>query len=161
MDDVRGRPVPASPGYSLASEDKSLIIEFEAAAASAGMTSPHIDIYDDTEVNPPSYLNVAPLQEDEVSNKCSYSLKRSKSVCDFSATQQSLVPAGAEASETSAASGEDANSQKVSKVVRNRTILGSFPLFFKLSQSLSSLNSATTTAPDTTTTSRNSTLCTR
>ena len=26
------------------------------------------------------------------------------------------------------------------KVVRNRTILGSFPLFYKLSQSLSSLN---------------------
>ena len=154
MDDVRSRPVPASPGYSLASEDKSLIIEFEAA----GMTSPHIDIYDDTEVNPPSYLNVAPLQ-DEVS-KCSYSLKRSKSVCDFSATQQSLTPATtAEASEASAASGEDAtiNSQKVSKVVRNRTILGSFPLFFKLSQSLSSLNSATTTNS----TSRNSTLCTR
>ena len=31
--------------------------------------------------------------------------------------------------------------QKVSKIVRNRTILGSFPLFYKLSQSLSSLNS--------------------
>jgi hypothetical protein len=33
------------------------------------------------------------------------------------------------------------NQQKVSKIVRNRTILGSFPLFYKLSQSLSSLNS--------------------
>ena len=29
----------------------------------------------------------------------------------------------------------------MSKIVRNRTILGSFPLFYKLSQSLSSLNS--------------------
>ena len=33
------------------------------------------------------------------------------------------------------------NQQKVSRIVRNRTILGSFPLFYKLSQSLSSLNS--------------------
>jgi hypothetical protein len=35
---------------------------------------------------------------------------------------------------------------KSSRVVRNRTILGSFPLFYKLSQSLSSLNTNTTTA---------------
>ena len=102
-------------------EDQSVIIEFD------NMTSPHIDIYDDTEVNPPSYLNVAPIDEDTVSRR-GYSLKRSKSVCDLSAAQ----PVSKQ---------ED----KVSKVVRNKTILGSFPLFYKLSQSLSSLNTSTTT----------------
>ena len=206
--------------------------------------SPHIDIYDNSEVQPPSYLNVKDAPEDsydyknepnyptdiknneksvcdqneksdsdsnagksssnvEKSNKNSnknksasrntsrerkdrfgYNLTRSKSVCDFSAInhaklldtdnvfdvpqkkilEQSSVANTSMASLStnhSAASSSPTsygvlsnkssntlkteksslNQQKVSKVVRNRTILGSFPLFYKLSQSLSSLNS--------------------
>ena len=75
-----------------------------------------------------------------------YSLRRSKSVCDI--PELSLVPAAAsEADEVASVNSGARNSVRNraaaaarSKVVRNRTILGSFPLFYKLSQSLSSLN---------------------
>ena len=210
--------------------------------------SPHIDIYDNSEVQPPSYLNVkdAPneaqnckygndssihyknsvhgngssvkpnlsdfnackesnMSDQETCRKnsdnrnksqckngpkrhnerCGYNLTRSKSVCDFSAInharlldtsesafgvphkrileQSSLVNSSLASLSTtnSGVSSSQAtygvlsnkssnivktdkcspNQQKVSKIVRNRTILGSFPLFYKLSQSLSSLNS--------------------
>ena len=206
--------------------------------------SRHIDIYDNSEVQPPSYLNVkdAPddsedhLSEAEDSkyrsnnvrnnmenyaylsdsnamckkpkildqeyrtkkdgknardkNKCTaggegfgYNLTRSKSVCDLSAvnnaqllstenpftvqhkkilekssvTNMSLASlsttySGVSSSHYGAAGNKtnntsvntekrSVNQQKVSRIVRNRTILGSFPLFYKLSQSLSSLNS--------------------
>ena len=46
------------------------------------------------------------------------------------------------------------NQQKVSKIVRNRTILGSFPLFYKLSQSLSSLNSGGVSVENVSTTNK-------
>ena len=207
--------------------------------------SPHIDIYDNSDVQPPSYLNVKDAPEDvsdfenrsnyhtnikengvnvggqnersdsdsnagkylsdqETSNKpnvknksasrnsskerkerVGYNLTRSKSVCDFSAInhaklldtdsvfdvpqkrilEQSSVANISLASLSTTNSGASCsptttygvlstksnnsvktekgstNQQKVSKIVRNRTILGSFPLFYKLSQSLSSLNS--------------------
>ena len=94
-----------------------------------------------------------------------YSLSRSKSVCDISSMSQRDVKnvsvdveteSVASSSKTSenVATNRNANfdgaslasrGSKSSRVVRNRTILGSFPLFYKLSQSLSSLNTNTTT----------------
>ena len=207
--------------------------------------SRHIDIYDNSEVQPPSYLNVKDAPDDSADhlseaedskkyrssnadtiiencayssdsnaictkpkiidqeyrrkkesknardkNKCTsggegfgYNLTRSKSVCDLSAvnnaqllstenpftvehkkilekssvTNMSLASlsttySGISSSHYGAAGNKtnnysvntekrSANQQKVSRIVRNRTILGSFPLFYKLSQSLSSLNS--------------------
>ena len=206
--------------------------------------SRHIDIYDNSEVQPPSYLNVKDAPDDSDthtsdagestyhkhnhnnlekdskvyasdSNACNksnsskeevtnmkdsskktsrsactvhnerfgYNLTRSKSVCDLSAMnnarllntdnaftvqhqkilEQSSVNNTSLASLSTTNSGasstqtygvvsnksvnsvktekSSANQQKVSRIVRNRTILGSFPLFYKLSQSLSSLNS--------------------
>jgi hypothetical protein len=94
-----------------------------------------------------------------------YSLSRSKSVCDISSMTQRGVEIDAEsvASSSVAVGRATLNRQtsydvsslasrgsKSSRVVRNRTILGSFPLFYKLSQSLSSLNTATTAGTATT-----------
>ena len=90
-----------------------------------------------------------------------YNLSRSKSVCDLSMEQNSQLLNCSEKSFTierkrvierkpnpeaeAAELKEDGSVQHQqtphrSRVVRNRTILGSFPLFYKLSQSLSSLN---------------------
>ena len=94
-----------------------------------------------------------------------YNLSRSKSVCDLSMEQNSQLLNCSEKSFTierkrvierkpdpvqeavdlrpqdSCGSSQHQNSTPHrSRVVRNRTILGSFPLFYKLSQSLSSLN---------------------
>ena len=90
-----------------------------------------------------------------------YSLSRSKSVCDISSMSQQRGNVDVDTeSVTSSRVSETATlnrrtnydgsslasrGSKSSRVVRNRTILGSFPLFYKLSQSLSSLNTATTT----------------
>ena len=94
-----------------------------------------------------------------------YSLSRSKSVCDISSmTQQSVdIDADSVTLSSKAVTHATLNRQtsydvsslasrgsKSSRVVRNRTILGSFPLFYKLSQSLSSLNTTTTTGTTTT-----------
>ena len=84
--------------------------------------------------------------EDEAANNMN-SLKRSKSVCDIP-EQLSLGPVAstdidevASVNSGAAARGSSRLRSSVrSRVVRNRTILGSFPLFYKLSQSLSSLN---------------------
>ena len=185
-------------------------------------TENHIDIYDGSDVQPPSYLNVKDAPDHEIIDDIStttfvdgdfnasknffsstasesrfelrpkqispdvanngyvnignssnivtssskrrnrdfgYSLSRSKSVCDISSMRQSGVEIDAE-SVTSSKVSESATlnrrtnydisslasrGSKSSRVVRNRTILGSFPLFYKLSQSLSSLNTNTTT----------------
>ena len=96
-----------------------------------------------------------------------YNLSRSKSVCDLSMEQNSQLlncsekcftierkrvierkpnPAAVELESKPESSGTSQQQQTHtqtphrSRVVRNRTILGSFPLFYKLSQSLSSLN---------------------
>ena len=87
-----------------------------------------------------------------------YSLSRSKSVCDItSMTHRNLNDIDTESVASSKVSDATATlnrlnasslasrGSKSSRVVRNRTILGSFPLFYKLSQSLSSLNTNTTT----------------
>ena len=110
--------------------------------------------YSDSSAGESSAKTPSPDGDTSDSVKCSYSLKRSKSVCDFGANAI-VQPAKVAADGPNAVDGSngDNGGQKVSKVVRNRTILGSFPLFFKLSQSLSSLNSADC--------SRDSTLCTR
>ena len=83
--------------------------------------------------------------EDEAANNMN-SLKRSKSVCDIP-EQLSLGPVASTDIEvasvnsgTAARGSSRLRSSVRSRVVRNRTILGSFPLFYKLSQSLSSLN---------------------
>ena len=130
--------------------------------------SPHIDIYETGQVKPPPYLNVKEAGEG-VPN-FGYNLSRSKSVCDLSMEQNSQLLKNSERSftidkkkviekrpsnghhqrqkshdlqgeemsqTTTTAAHEHAHR---SRIVRNRTILGSFPLFYKLSQSLSSLN---------------------
>ena len=92
------------------------------------------------------------------SHQFGYNLSRSKSVCDLSMEQNSQLLKNSEknftidkkkviekansVAMTSSSSVATQNGQKTarSRVVRNRTILGSFPLFYKLSQSLSSLN---------------------
>ena len=95
-----------------------------------------------------------------------YSLSRSKSVCDISSMTQHSVDIDADSSVTLSSkavthatlnrqtsydmSSLASRGSKSSRVVRNRTILGSFPLFYKLSQSLSSLNTTTTTGTATT-----------
>ena len=105
--------------------------------------SPHIDIYEAGQVKPPPDLNVKEVPV--VPNSFGYHLSRSKSVCDLS-----KEPLGSTLSEKSKFSTlerkrvmerkpQDSTPHR-SRVVRNRTILGSFPLFYKLSQSLSSLN---------------------
>ena len=82
--------------------------------------------------------------EDEAANM--YSLKRSKSVCDIPELSLGPVAMTSEVDEVAsvnsgaAGRGSRLRSSVRSRVVRNRTILGSFPLFYKLSQSLSSLN---------------------
>ena len=124
--------------------------------------SPHIDIYEAGQVKPPPYLNV----KDVPDRPSGYCLSRSKSVCDLSIAQNSnlLSDCGSEklftierkqvigknhysAESEADMTAEDepvgvssSNQPHRSRVVRNRTILGSFPLFYKLSQSLSSLN---------------------
>lgn len=193
----------------------------------------HIDIYEDSEVQPPSYLNVKDVDqqfnpkynhshpdsgrsksnhpdhqspesnphpelnhhperpelnprpafrpphsepEEEVTEDLTvtsaYCLSRSKSVCDLRSfrfercsPERSSVYDSAERSTSvfdSAERSTDRRSPRAkhvlttltseasstasrSRIVRNRTILGSFPLFYKLSQSLSSLNTRTTT----------------
>ena len=102
-------------------------------------TPTHIDIYEAGQVKPPPDLNVK-----EVS--FGYHLSRSKSVCDLSKEQMSEKTSSS--SKFSTIERKQVNEQRKpqdstphrSRVVRNRTILGSFPLFYKLSQSLSSLN---------------------
>lgn len=94
------------------------------------------------------HLQQHPLQHQPQSSEDEtnmYSLRRSKSVCDI--PELSLVPIASEADEVASVNSGARNSLRNraaaaarSKVVRNRTILGSFPLFYKLSQSLSSLN---------------------
>lgn len=201
-----------------------LLYEFDLICRPAISTENHIDIYDGSDVQPPSYLNVKDAPDHETIDDIStttfvdgdidasqtffssttsenrfelrpkhissdvahngyvnidnssnivtsssskrrnrdfgYSLSRSKSVCDISSMKQSGVEIDSE-SVTSSKVGESATlnrrtnydisslasrGSKSSRVVRNRTILGSFPLFYKLSQSLSSLNTNTTTA---------------
>jgi hypothetical protein len=177
-------------------------------------TANHIDIYDGSEVQPPSYLNVKDAPDHEFVDGLSstatfvdgdlspakaffestasesryevkttgghtgyvnidisadgtsghatarrrprdfgYSLSRSKSVCDISQMTRRDADAESVASSKAATLNRRANydasslasrGSKSSRVVRNRTILGSFPLFYKLSQSLSSLNTSTT-----------------
>ena len=85
-----------------------------------------------------------------------YSLARSKSVCDIgvmiSGAENVKINNGSGSSvsgnnnKESGGSGSGSAKHKRSRVVRNRTILGSFPLFYKLSQSLSSLNTTATTS---------------
>ena len=83
--------------------------------------------------------------EDEAANNM-YSLKRSKSVCDIPELSLGPVAMTSEVDEVASVNsgapgrGNRLRSSVRSRVVRNRTILGSFPLFYKLSQSLSSLN---------------------
>lgn len=110
--------------------------------------SPHIDIYEAGQVKPPPYLNVKehPMSPDVQPTQFGYNLSRSKSVCDLSVQQNSQMLNNSEKSFTidrkrvkHHAQGEEPTPHR-SRVVRNRTILGSFPLFYKLSQSLSSLN---------------------
>ena len=107
----------------------------------------HIDIYETSQFKPPSHLNVK-----EVQTAAGYNLSRSKSVCDLSIEQNSQLLNCSEKSFTierkrvierkpNLESQQQQQQQAHrSRVVRNRTILGSFPLFYKLSQSLSSLN---------------------
>lgn len=103
--------------------------------------SAHIDIYETGQAKPPPYLNVK-----EVPGSGGYNLSRSKSVCDLSIEQNSqLLNCSSEKSftiERKRMIERKPNPEQPhrSRVVRNRTILGSFPLFYKLSQSLSSLN---------------------
>ena len=106
---------------------------------SYGPKSPHIDIYEAGQVKPPPDLNVK-----EVPSSFGYHLSRSKSVCDLSKDLSSTL---SEKSKFSTLERKRVMERKPqdstphrSRVVRNRTILGSFPLFYKLSQSLSSLN---------------------
>lgn len=102
----------------------------------------HIDIYEAGQVKPPPYLNVKEVP----SISGGYNLSRSKSVCDLSIEQNSqLLNCSSEKSftiERKRMIERKPNPEQPhrSRVVRNRTILGSFPLFYKLSQSLSSLN---------------------
>jgi len=88
-----------------------------------------------------------------------YTLSRSKSVCDISTMSQ--MADDTESVKSAKVGNSTLNRQvnyndtssrgsKSSRVVRNRTILGSFPLFYKLSQSLSSLNTTTTLGTGTT-----------
>ena len=68
-----------------------------------------------------------------------FALARSKSVCDIAALG-AASDGGVVTSDESSSHASSSNKGKKGRVVRNRTILGSFPLFYKLSQSLSSLN---------------------
>ena len=131
--------------------------------------SAHIDIYEAGQAKPPPYLNVKEVQPavektssaSAANSQIYYNLSRSKSVCDLSMEQNSQLLNCSEKSFTierkrvierkpnpeaeAAELKEDGSVQHQqtphrSRVVRNRTILGSFPLFYKLSQSLSSLN---------------------
>ncbi len=88
-----------------------------------------------------------------------YSLSRSKSVCDIS-TMSHMADDTESVKSAKVAHNRHVNydtttsrGSKSSRVVRNRTILGSFPLFYKLSQSLSSLNTTTTLGTGTTSSS--------
>ena len=60
---------------------------------------------------------------------------------NFSGSQQELKQ-----DSTSSKQQQNSSTPHRSRVVRNRTILGSFPLFYKLSQSLSSLNTKSETS---------------
>ena len=60
---------------------------------------------------------------------------------NFSGSQQELKQ-----DSTSSKQQHNSSTPHRSRVVRNRTILGSFPLFYKLSQSLSSLNTKSETS---------------
>ena len=132
----------------------------------------HIDIYESSQ--PPSHLNVKePEPEMETASvsaastmpRRGYTLARSKSVCDLayvnlnaigeslvSAEERSVFSGFSETSSECGTSRRDKSTntsrggtfQRKGRVVRNRTILGSFPLFYKLSQSLSSLNTKAT-----------------
>ena len=129
--------------------------------------SAHIDIYEAGQAKPPPYLNVKEVQPavektssaSAANSQIYYNLSRSKSVCDLSMEQNSQLLNCSEKSFTIERKRvierkpnpepeelkEDGSVQHQqtphrSRVVRNRTILGSFPLFYKLSQSLSSLN---------------------
>ncbi len=101
----------------------------------------HIDIYETGQVKPPPYLNVKEVQQPRNSG---YNLCRSKSVCDLSIDHNNRVYQSSEKSFTierkQVMERKPEQQPHRSRVVRNRTILGSFPLFYKLSQSLSSLN---------------------
>lgn len=116
------------------------------------------------------YVNIdnatnATLSSRRRNREFGYSLSRSKSVCDISSMTQHSVDIDAESVTLSSKaithatlnrqtsydmSSLASRGSKSSRVVRNRTILGSFPLFYKLSQSLSSLNTTTTTGTTTT-----------
>lgn len=105
--------------------------------------SPHIDIYETGQVKPPPYLKIKEVPP------IGHNLSRSKSVCDLSIEQNSQLLNSSEKSftierkrviERRKSSNNESQQAHRSRVVRNRTILGSFPLFYKLSQSLSSLN---------------------
>ena len=142
------------------------LLETSTGGSSATTTScgksPHIDIYETGQVKPPPYLNVKEAGDSAIPS-FGYNLSRSKSVCDLSMEQncQLLKNGGTEKSFTidknkkviEKQKREKHNNDKTvssttttdrqahrSRIVRNRTILGSFPLFYKLSQSLSSLN---------------------
>ena len=81
-------------------------------------------------------------------------------MCDFSA-QKVTNPPSLSDHVSSHGDSDRGGKQKFGKVVRNRTILGSFPLFFKLSQSLSSLNSVSTLNNNYSSLGRASTRCSR
>lgn len=113
-----------------------------------GVGSHHIDILEDPQ--PPSHLNVKDHNDMETgtevdhpqsheSNQRAYTLSRSKSVCDIQGMNTSM----SSISTSTRSLKRDKSTQSKGKIVRNRTILGSFPLFYKLSQSLSSLNTKT------------------
>ena len=136
------------------------LLETSTGGSSATTTScgksPHIDIYETGQVKPPPYLNV---KEADSAIPFGYNLSRSKSVCDLSMEQNCQLLKNSEKSFTIDKNKKVIEKQKRekhndktvsstttdrqahrSRIVRNRTILGSFPLFYKLSQSLSSLN---------------------
>nr|XP_040570884.1 uncharacterized protein LOC121120113 [Lepeophtheirus salmonis] len=104
----------------------------------------HIDIYEPHELKPPSYLNVKSLEgppahtlqeevEESEQTKRHILLSRSQSASDISKL------ASVKTTTTSCSTSINSRSPVKSRIVRNRTILGSYPLFYKLSRSTSSL----------------------
>ena len=119
---------------------------------------PYLNVKETSDTSDMSAGVESTLAAAAASHQFGYNLSRSKSVCDLSMEQNSQLLKNSEknftidkkkviekansVAMTSSSSVATQNGQKTarSRVVRNRTILGSFPLFYKLSQSLSSLN---------------------
>ena len=149
---LEGRTSLFAPGPNKTTTDVSWFVGTTATTNSNNNTgssnaeSRHIDIYEHSLKHLPPDLNVKDPEYDESYDDTGgggggYALSRSKSVCDIQVLD--VAAASSKTSEdASSASSSSSNSTgpSRSKVVRNKTILGSFPLFYKLSQSLSSLN---------------------